>query len=411
MNDTETRVLDALDREAMLTLAGDLIRIPSFPPDETPVAEYLEPYFRERRYEVEMQEVEPGRFQTVARLRGSGGGRTLLFDGHTDINSLTRGGTRDPWTPAIEGDRLYGHGVQNMKGGVASMIAAAEAIRTSGAELRGDLVVACVVGETRGGEGTHHLVESGFRADAAVLPEPMGTENLLTVHGGIIHLAIHTFGVTGHLSQMERTVNAVEKMTKVIGALKDVKFTYRPYPALPALPIMNVGSVIGGRGEGYVLVEPPYIPDLCTIIVDVHFVPGMTRDSMVADLRRAIDPMAAADPQLKYEIEVPPPEFFRGRRKLVMNPVDVPTDAEIVRLVARKHEQVAGGAPRTIGALLPLSYSAGDACWLWGAGIPSLYYGGKTGFGEPGADASYALIGEMETCAKTLALSALEFCA
>ena len=76
-----------------------------------------------------------------------------MFNGHTDINSLARGWTRDPFVPWVEGDRLYGHGVQNMKGGVATMIHAAEAIRQAGVRLRGDLVLACVVGETQGVKG------------------------------------------------------------------------------------------------------------------------------------------------------------------------------------------------------------------------------------------------------------------
>ena len=65
--------------------------------------------------------------------------------------------------PSVEGDRLYGHGVQNMKGGLATIVLAAEAIRRSEVQLKGDLVVACVVGETQGGEGTYHLMQSGLR--------------------------------------------------------------------------------------------------------------------------------------------------------------------------------------------------------------------------------------------------------
>jgi len=404
------RVLGQLDEREIVALAGDLIRIPSFSPDETPVARFLASYFEERGYDVDLQEVEPGRFQTIGTLRGAGGGRSLMFNGHLDINSLMLGGTRDPWTPSVEGGRLYGHGVQNMKGGVAAMIAAAEAVRRAGVTLRGDLVVACVAGETQGGEGTHHLVERGVRVDGVVLPEPFGIDHLVTVHGGIVHLAIHTYGVTGHISQVEQTVHAVHHMARVIEALRTVRFTYTPRPDLPALPRLNVGSVIGGRGASYVLTEPPYVPDLCTTIVDVHFVPGQTVDSIVADIRRVLEPLRASDPQLRYEIEVPPPAFFKGRRRLVMEPVDIPPDVPIVRAVARSHERVTGRAPKSIGALLPLSYSAGDASWLWRAGIPCVYYGPASGFQERGPEGSYILIDEMVQAARVLALTALDFC-
>jgi len=333
-----------------------------------------------------------------------------MFNGHTDINSLARGWTRDPFVPWVEGERLYGHGVQNMKGGLATMIHAAEAIRQAGVRLRGDLVLACVVGETQGGEGTHHLVEHGGRADMAVITEPYGVGHLVTVHGGILHLAIHTYGVTGHISQLERTVSAVVKMTDVVRALQGVRFTYRPHPDLPDLPRLNVGSIIGGRGERYVLVEPPYVPDLCTIIVDVHFLPGQTVETIVTDLRRVLDPLREADPALRYEIEIPPPAFFKGRRRLVMEPVDVPRDTTIVQAVARHHRAVTGQSPPVIGALLPMSYSAGDSSWLWKAGIPCLHYGPAGGFLETGPGGSYVLISEMVVAAKVLALTALDVC-
>jgi acetylornithine deacetylase len=198
-----------------------------------------------------------------------------MLNGHTDINALTMRWKRDPWTPTLEGDHLYGHGVQNMKGGLASIIMTAEAIRRSGVRLAGDLVVACVAGETQGGEGTHYLMERGFRTDAAVVAEPFGADHLVTVHSGIVHMAIHTYGITGHIGRLEGTVNAVHKMTAIIDALHRVEFRHGPRPDLPAFPRLNVGSIIGGRGRDYVLVEPPYVPDVCTILVDVHFVPGL----------------------------------------------------------------------------------------------------------------------------------------
>ena len=244
----------------------------------------------------------------------------------------------------------------------------------------------------------------------AVLTEPYGLGHLVTLHGGILHLAIHTYGVTGHISQIENTVSAVLKMTDVVQALQQVRFTFRPHAELPALPRLNVGSIIGGRGERYVLVEPPYVPDLCTIIVDVHFLPGQTVEGIVLDLRRRLDALRDADPTLRYEIEIPPPAFFKGRRRLVMEPVDVPRDSPIVQAVARHHQAVTGRPPAVIGALLPMSYSAGDSSWLWKAGIPCLHYGPAGGFLETGPGGSYILISEMEACAKVLALTALDVC-
>ena len=404
------QVLDQVDEEDIVDLASELIKIPSFKTEETPVARYLAEFFETRGYQVELQEVEPGRFQTVATLRGTGGGRSLMLNGHTDINSLTRRWRREPWTPTVEGDRLYGHGVQNMKGGLASIVMAAEAVRKSGVNLKGDLVVACVVGETQGGEGTHYLMESGFRTDMAVVAEQFGVGNLVTVHAGIVHMAIHTYGVTGHIRQDDGTVNAIYKMNGVIERLRRVQFTHRPRGDMPALPRLNVGGIIGGLGNEYVLVEPPYIPDLCTIIVDVHFVPGQTVPGIVADIRRSLEDLKAEEPDLEFEIEIPPPESFTGRRRLVMSPLDVPIDEYIVQAVARSHVTVTGRPPLATGTVLPHSYTANDTCHLWDAGIPCVLYGPRAVRGGAEEDDSYVVISEMVQSCKVYALTALDVC-
>ena len=404
------RVLGNINQRDLVQLASELIRIPSFKTEETPAAKHLHDYFQRRGYSVDLQEIEPGRYQTIATLKGTGGGKTLMLNGHIDINSLTLNWRRDPWTPVLEGDRLYGHGVQNMKGGVSCIVHAAEAIRLSGVQLKGDLIVACVAGETQGGEGTYYLTQHGPAADVAIVAEPFGVGNVVTVHAGIVHMAIHTYGVSGHIRNLPETVNAVQKMTTVIQALGNVEFAHIPRGDLPALPVLNVGSIIGGRGSNYVLNEPPYVPDLCTIMVDVHFVPGMTVEGIVADIRRILDKLTEEDPELRYAIEIPPPDFFKGRRRLVMDPLDVPTTEYIVEAVARNHQAVTGAPPNVIGSLIPNSYSANDTCHLWNAGVPCLIYGPGVGQYEDGCDDGYVKVSEMITCTKVLARTALEVC-
>jgi acetylornithine deacetylase len=86
-----------------------------------------------------------------------------MLNGHTDVDPLAVGWRRDPWEAVVEGDRLVGHGLVNMKGGVTAMIEAALLLRRAGVRLRGDLVIAAVVGELQGGAGTVHLLERGMR--------------------------------------------------------------------------------------------------------------------------------------------------------------------------------------------------------------------------------------------------------
>jgi len=136
----------------------------------------------------------------------------------------------------------------------------------------------------------------------------------------------------------------------------------------------------------------------------------MTADGIVADIRRALDPVAARDPELRYEIEIPPPAHFKGRRRLVMEPFDIPIDAPIVQAVARSYRAVTGNEPQKIGTVLPHSYSADDTCHLWKAGIPCLLYGPATIRGNADEDDACVLVSEMEKVTRVLAVTALDVC-
>ena len=160
-----------VDAQGLVDLARELIRIPSFSPDETPVARFLA-IFRQRGYDVDLQEVEPGRFQTIATLRGAA-------DGMPDVQWPPRHQLPHARRHArsvdarVEGNRLYGHGVQNMKGGVAAMISAAEAVRPGNHPPRRPGHRLC----RRGDPGRRGNAPSGPARRAGgrrVLPEPFG---------------------------------------------------------------------------------------------------------------------------------------------------------------------------------------------------------------------------------------------
>ncbi len=402
-------MLGRIDREAMISLAQELIKIPSFKTEETEVARYLGDYFRQRGYAVRLQEVEPGRLQTIAVLKGSGGGQSLMFNGHIDIDPLAFGWKRDPWIPQVEGDRLYGAGIRNMKGGVAAMIEAAEAIRRSGISLKGDLVLACVVGELQGGVGTTYLCRYGPLTDTAIVPEPNGAENILTVHAGVAEMAIHTIGLSRHISRMEDAVDAIDTMCRVIPALKGVPFTHTPRPDLPGLPRLNVGVIIGGRGRDHDLRGPNFTCDFCTILVDVRFLPGMTAASVKADIARVLQALKGEDPNFQYEIELPPPASYKVNT-VIMEPFELPRDAAILETVLRQYRHVTGREPAAVGVVLPGSYTGNDTCHLWRAGVPCLLYGPGGGSESASVPDEYTRISDMEQVARVLALTALEVC-
>lgn len=188
---------------------------------------------------------------------------------------------------------------------------AAIALKRAKVPLRGDVVVACVVGELQGGPGTVHLLKSGLRTDLAIVGEPSGAEFIRTKHAGVVQLAIHVLGSSTHISTKEQGVNAIIKMTKVAQIVENMEFTGPRDPELPALPIANVGSILGGRGRDVELRGPNNVPDFCSIYVDIRFTPGMTPASVVADIRRQTGraegrgPRALLRDRVSYEAGAP----------------------------------------------------------------------------------------------------------
>ena len=249
--ETKDRILAQIDDGEVIEFCKQICRIPSFTTEETPVAEFLHEFFRAQGLESELQEVESGRFQTIARLPGQGGGQSLLFNGHIDIDPLGADWERDPWDPVVEGDKLFAAGVFNMKGGDSAMIMAAVAAKRAGVPLRGDVIVSAVVGELQAGVGTVHMLNSGMRADMAIVPEPYSTQNVITKHTGVMELGVHFHGRSRHISRKQEGVNAIAKMAAVAEALDSVEFTFEPDPELPDLPLISVGTVRGGRGDDW----------------------------------------------------------------------------------------------------------------------------------------------------------------
>src|SRR5579884_1084659 len=245
MDDAQRQVLAAIDEAETLELLRAMVSYPSFCGDEGPLAEYLAGWLDEHGFEARLADAEPGRPNVVGTLAGTGGGASVMFNGHLDIDPLPLSYERDPWTCTIEGGRMYGHGIRNMKGGDAAMLAAAAAIQRSGVRLRGDLVVACVVGELQGGIGTDALIRDGLVPHYAIVPEPTWL-NVRTIHAGVLEFLVHVTGRSAGLDPKAPSVNAVQKMARVVEAIPTVALRHRPNPELPDLPRIRVGGIMGG---------------------------------------------------------------------------------------------------------------------------------------------------------------------
>jgi acetylornithine deacetylase len=294
-----------------------------------------------------------------------------------------------------------------MKGGVAAMIMGAVAARRAG-RLRGDVVVACVDGELQGGVGTVHMLKKGMRTDMAIVPEPYSTKHIITKHTGVMELAVHVLGRSAHISRMEQGINAIAKAARVVQTLETMKISGAPDPDLPGLPRMNVGTIIGGRGRDLELRGANIVPDVCTIILDIRFPMSVTPDSALADVRRALDAVAATDKDIKYEIEFPiRPE--RRQFREVMLPLSVPATEPIVQILKANVTAIVGEEP-TVGAHSPQSYAGNDTSHLWGAGIPCCLYGPAGGYDEGRSD-RWTSIEQIIACTKVFGATIADVCA
>lgn len=183
-------------------LLGDLVALNSINPDLVPgapgeaeAAGHIARWLEAAGLEVHLDEALPGRPNVVARARGTGGGRTLLLNGHSDTVGV--GGRAELHQPRVEAGRLYGRGAYDMKAGVAACMLAIAAARRH--RLRGDVLFTAVVDEEYAGAGTQ-AIAARYSADGAVIAEPTELQ-LVVAHKGFVWLDIETHGVAAHGSR------------------------------------------------------------------------------------------------------------------------------------------------------------------------------------------------------------------
>jgi acetylornithine deacetylase len=248
-----------------------------------------------------------GRPNLVGVLRGSGGGRSLILNGHIDTVTIEPAAewTRDPFGAEVEAGLLYGRGTSDMKGGLMAALMALTWLHRAGARLRGDVIFQSVVNEEHSGNGTLDLVRRGFRADAAIVLEP--TDNQVAVsHPGGLYWQVRVPGRArspGARWQQgtQEGVSAIEKLPGVIGALLDLERRYHeeaasdPAESGRAPFALVMGKVLGGHYETVTASE-------VTLRGGAYFAPsaGDVIDVMGA-FRAAVETASAADPFLREE--------------------------------------------------------------------------------------------------------------
>jgi len=383
--DGYAKILAGITEQQVLALEQAAIRIPSTTFEEGPLADHLAAYMSDIGLEVEMMAVthaaKPGKTtrQPIGRLRGEGGGPSLMLNGHMDPGVEMSGWTVDPYGAKFEDGWVWGMGAHDDKGGVVAAICAVEAIIRAGVRLKGDVLVCPVVAHKLGGAGTRALLERGIRTELAINMEHSAL-TIANVCVGIIMVRIRTrtpdlfFRYSPEAKA--RYWNAVEQqleiMRRIGPSLEPIApggwLTYTPHPELPGFPTHTFDTI---HKEHY------YFPNHtgmssreCEMTFQIRTVPGQTRETVEADLVRLLEGIRKDHPTLDYEISVPASGTEEG---WFQDPMEVPRAHPLVEALA-EGQRVASGAPASIGAWGRIG-NVGDGNILNTAGIPTVQYG------------------------------------
>ena len=352
-------------------------------PGEHALASFLCDALTSWGLEARLQEAAPGRPNVIAVLRGSGGGRSLMFNGHLDVVGV-EGMTHAPFAAQESDGRIFGRGASDMKGGVAAMCAAAARLRGT---LKGDVVIAAVVDEEWQSIGTSALIAAGVSADAAIVTEPTRLR-MMPAHKGFAWLQATVHGRAAHGSRWDIGVDAIRHAGLVLAELDRVDREELPRKGHPLLgrPSLHASSIEGGMGLST-------YPDRCMVRFERRTIPGETADDALRETRTACDRVRNAIPALRVDVDL----LFS------QPPSDVPPDAPIAKALA----SVIGA--RHLDAT-PMGMSAWtDAALLNAAGIPAICFGpGDMGLAH--AAEEYIEVDEIERATEMLVALATTWC-
>jgi acetylornithine deacetylase/succinyl-diaminopimelate desuccinylase-like protein len=401
----EDAVLEQVDRNRIVELACNLANIVSITGEEEEVAKYLGGEFEKLGMEVEYQYVEDGRPNVIGRLKGTGGGATLMFNAHMDHFD-------NPQETVVEDDRIYGRGLVNMKAAFPCYIEAVAALQKAGVKLKGDLIIAGVVGEIekaqvgrfqgktyRGaGVGARYLMDHGVMADMCIVGEPTG-----------LHLQIGNAGlIWARVSVDGKATRFVLAACKVAQAIQDWEKEYqRKYPHKFMLPTVQIGAIDGGNAF------KPGTRPTTDIFVIVKTLPGAVPLAIKRDIE------AVCEKVKKRESDI---LDIRVDLYLSTDGYEISKSEYVVKAIERAHNMVFG---RPVPYSKPIRYGiTSDGARIAAYGVPAITYG--PGFGthlvdptETKAPAEWDApsgvrrgvgIENMVNCTKVYAMAALEIC-
>ena len=354
-------------RDALITLTQDLIRFPTLNPpgaDYRAICEYLAARLRKRGFNIEMIRATgtPGdsdrypRWNVVARREGTHPGDCVHFNSHTDVVEVGQGWTRDPFGGALEGDRIYGRGACDMKGGLAASIIAAEAFIDTHPTYAGAIEISGTADEESGGYGgVAYLAEKGYfdpaRVQHVIIPEPLNKDRICLGHRGGWWAEIETHGEIAHGAMPFLGDCAVRHMGAVLS-----EFESKLFPAMAArhtdMPVvpdgarqstMNINSIHGGQPDQAAddtSLPAHCVPDSCRIVIDRRFLMEEPLDQVRAEVTSLLDALKATRPDFRYTLtEI---------NSVLPSMTD--REAPVVRTVAEAIEKVIGKPPEYVAS-------------------------------------------------------------
>uniref|UniRef100_UPI003F65E9DA peptidase n=1 Tax=Metabacillus halosaccharovorans TaxID=930124 RepID=UPI003F65E9DA len=205
------------------------------------------PYFASPRKDFK------GSPNVVGILKGTGEGRSIILNGHIDVVPEGDNAQWDhqPYSGKVIAGKLYGRGATDMKGGNVSLLLALSAIRALGIPLKGDVIFQSVIEEESGGAGTLAAILKGYKADAAIIPEPTNMK-IFPKQQGSMWFRLTVKGRSAHGGTRYEGVSAIEKAMLVvehIGELEKRRNERIHDPLYEKIPIpipINIGKIVGG---------------------------------------------------------------------------------------------------------------------------------------------------------------------
>ncbi|KAH8649917.1 tryptophan synthase beta subunit-like PLP-dependent enzyme [Xylariales sp. PMI_506] len=320
-------------------------------PGEMAVAQYIRAWLEHRNIESHWVEPRKGRPSVVGVVRGSGGGKSLMFNGHIDTVTLV-GYEGDPLSGKIENGKLYGRGAIDMKSGIAAAMAALAKVQQMG--LAGDVIFTGVADEEAHSCGTEDILAAGWRADGAIVNEPTDLD-IIYDHKGFAWFEVDIHGLAAHGSLADLGVDAIVKAGYFLVELDRYSQNLKnsPLKSPAGLPTVHASIIEGGE-------ESSSYPALCTVTLERRTVNGETAETVRSEIQGLLDKLSKEVPDFHADLRVGlsrPPSSI---------PLDHPFNVLVGEVVAKElgREATFRGLPFWC-----------DAALLTAEGIPSLLLG------------------------------------